>query len=177
MKAKIFAILLIGQCFLVSSIHASLITFDDQGLTGSSVFGGAAQPINITVDTITATFTGGVILKNTTNLPADQTALYGTASFGNATYQTPLTVTFSQSITNFFLDVYNGNVEPIQYTVADNSGHSFSTILPTHLNGGTTQVAFPSVGTKVTIQSALGASFPWDFFIDNITFTKPLPEN
>ncbi len=46
---------------------ASPINLDDQGLTGPSIFRGDAQAINVTVDTITATFTGGVILKSTTN--------------------------------------------------------------------------------------------------------------
>ena len=152
----------------------SVINFDDQGLTGPSTFGaaGPAQVHTITVDGVTATFTGGVILENTTNLPANQTALYGTANFGTG-LSNPLTITFSQPITNFFLNVYNGLTTNIDYVVSDNAGNSSMFNLQPNLSSGQTLIGFAATGTEVTIFSASRGGF--DFFIDNIRFDEPLP--
>jgi len=155
---------------------ASVINFDDQGLTGPSLFvdAGPAQTIPITIDGVTATFKGGVILTNTTNLPADSTSIYGTASFGS-NLSNPITIDFSQPINNFLVDVLNGNTEPIDYTISDNAGNSSTFNLPNNLSGGMTQIGFAATGTEVTIKSATGSSTPYDFFIDNIGFNEPLP--
>lgn len=160
----------------INPASASVINFDDQGLTGPSLFSnaGPAQTIPITVDGVTATFKGGVILQNTANLPANQTSIYGTASFGS-NLSNPLTITFDKAITNFLVDVLNGNTEPIDYTISDNAGNSSTFNLPNNLNGGKTQIGFAATGTEVTIKSAIGSSIAYDFFIDNIRFNEPLP--
>jgi hypothetical protein len=127
-----------------------------------------------------------VILTDATNLPADETSIYGTA--GNAAnigvsvgtgFTNPLTVTFPVPINNFFLDVLNGNVEGVTYKVADNNGNSNTTTLAPNLSGGNEVVGFAATGTVVTIAATTGQSTPggmtWDFFVDNITFDEPLP--
>ena len=50
----------------------------------------------------------------------------------------PLTVTFSQTISNFYLDVYNGLVDDAIYQVSDNNGNSAQFTLASNLAGGTT---------------------------------------
>jgi hypothetical protein len=160
----------------MSPASASVINFDDQGLTGPSLFSsaGPAQTIPITVDGVTATFKGGVILTEATNLPANRTSIYGTASFAN-NLSNPLTITFDKAITNFLVDVLNGNTEPIDYTISDNAGNSSTFNLPNNLNGGKTQIGFAATGNEVTIKSSIGSQFAYDFFIDNIRFNEPLP--
>jgi hypothetical protein len=154
----------------------TVIDFDSQGLTGPSLFVDASpipQTIPITVSGITVTFNFGVILDQTANLPANQTALYGTASFvpGMAN---PMIITFSQPVTNFFLNLYNGQTSDATYNVSDNNGNSQNFTLPPNLSGGQSLVGIAATGTIITIQD-ITDSGSWDFFIDNIGFNQPLP--
>lgn len=183
MKQRTLKTLIAGLALgLAGQASAILINFDDQGLTGPSTFSSAVIPNNFTLlnvgsSGIDVSFSGGTILENTTNLPANQTALYGTADFVNG-LTNPLTLTFSQNINNFFLDVYNGNTAPNNFSVADNLGNSAAFLLPSNLNSGQTQIGFAALGNTVTI-AGLGpatACCQWDFFIDNIRFNEALPD-
>lgn len=176
--------LAVGTLVIGFASQASAITinFDNQGLVGPSLFrdAGRAQVINIPTTAGNVRFEGGVILTNTTNLPANQTSIYGTAATGSGviadpSLTNPLKITFAQPINNFFLDVFNGVTEDIAYTVADNAGNSATFILPPNLNSGQTQIGFAATGTQVTITSSTGSLLPFDFFIDNIHFNEPLP--
>lgn len=164
---------------LANQASAASINFDDQGLTGPSTFAaaGPAQTLNISTSAGNVQLKGGVILTNATNLPADETSVYGTASFGDPSLTNPITLTFANPIQNFFLDVLNGNNQSITYTVADNAGNSSSFNLIPNTNSGQKQIGFAATGTQVTITSSLGSSTPFDFFIDNINFDAPLPPN
>lgn len=137
---------------------------------GPCCFGNPAQTL-IYPD---VTFTGGTILTNTANLPANQTSLYGTASFGNATYLPVLTATFGGPIQNFFLDVLNGMTQDVTYRLEDNNGHSAEFTLEPNLNSGKTQIGFAASGSVVTL-FAKGSPSTWDFFIDNVHFNERLP--
>jgi hypothetical protein len=119
-------------------------------------------------------FEGGVILENTANLPANQTALYGTIQGSEPTLTNPLTITFENPITNFFLDVYNGNTEDVMYRVSDNAGNSADFTLVPNLSSGNTTIGFAATGTIVTVEALSGLPF-FDFFVDNVTFNEPLP--
>lgn len=157
--------------FAAASTHASLINFDDQGLTGPCCFAFASpspQTLNLTVDGVTATFTGGVILDNTSALPANQTALYGTAYFGTG-LSNPLTVTFSSAVHNLVFDVLNGLTTTQSFVVTDNLGNTSSFSLPPNLSLGATTIGLISDATSFTINQANGSSI-FDFFVDNIQF-------
>ena len=154
----------------------TVIDFDSQGLTGPSLFANASpipQTIPITVSGITVTFNFGVILDQTANLPANQTALYGTASFVSG-MANPLVITFSQPVTNFFLNLYNGQTTDATYNVSDNNGNSQNFTLPPNLSSGNTLVGIAATGSTITIEDISGSG-SWDFFIDNVTFNEPLP--
>lgn len=163
----------------VKPASAITINFDDQGLSGPSFFAtaGPAQSLNIDTSFGNVLFEGGVILEQTSNLPANQTAIYGTASFADSSLVNPLKITFESPVQNFFLDVYNGNIEPIIYTVADNAGNSSSFSLDPNLQGGQSKIGFEATGTEITIASSIGSSIDFDFFIDNITFNEDLPDD
>jgi hypothetical protein len=155
---------------------ATAIDFDSQGLTGPSLFVQASpipQTIPIVVDGITVTFIGGVILDQTANLPADQTAMYGSASFVPG-MSNPVRITFSQPVHNFFMNLYNGQTTDTTYRVSDNNGDSQDFTLVPNLTSGNTLVAFAATGTEVDITDISGTG-TWDFFIDNIHFNQPLP--
>jgi hypothetical protein len=164
----------ISLIYQVDRANAVVINFDDQGLTGSSFFSSSPQTIPITIGGVTVTFSGGKILTNTSNLPANQTSIYGTASFVNG-LTNPIVVNFSQPINNFFLDVLNGNTQALDYTVADNNGNSSTFNLAPNTSSGQTQIGFAATGNQVTITSAIGSSTAYDFFIDNIRFNEALP--
>jgi len=160
-------------CVLASvSAHATIINFDDQGLTGPSVFGAGPQQVVVTAGGVTATFDGGIIMTGTTNLPADETSVYGSADFGSG-LTNPITISFSQSITNFFVDVLNGLTTDVTYQLSDNMGNSSTFTLAPNLDGGKTTIGFAATGTLVTLLALSGTQ--WDFFVDNIGFNQDLP--
>jgi hypothetical protein len=155
---------------------ADATTVDFETLTGPSTFGAVAAPGAQTVVEDIASFAGGVILDETANLPVNQTTVYGTAWFTNPLPQftnpmtNPLTITFSSPITNFFLDVISSQF--INYTLADNAGHSATFALTANTLTGATRIGFAATGTVVT----LFADSPfWDFLIDNVHFNEALP--
>jgi hypothetical protein len=167
---------------------ASAVVIDFETFAGPSTFAAAgnAQTLNIPTTIGIVKFQGGVILTNTTNLPADETSIYGTA--GNAAnigvtpgsgFTNPLTITFPVPIQNFFLDVLNGNVQNVTYQLADNLGNSASFTLAPNLSSGQKQIGFAAAGTVVTVMATTGQTTPngitWDFFIDNVHFDEPLP--
>ena len=170
----------IGILLCAAALNASavLINFDDQGLTGPSTFGGPGDDFTLTNvggSGIDVSFAGGDLLTNTANLPADTSSVYGTADFGSGLLN-PLTITFSQAITNLFLDVFNGNTVPNSFEVADNAGNSAVFLLPSNTAGGRTQIGFAAAGTVVTITGLVPVGGAvWDFFADNIHFNEPLP--
>jgi len=105
-------------------------------------------------------------------LPADQTSVYGTIS--TTPNSNPLTITFSVLVTNFFLDILNGETSDETYTIADNVGNSAGFVIPPNLNSGLQFFSLAATGTVVTITSAAKTGF-WDFFVDNVGFDQPPP--
>ncbi|HEV3197846.1 MAG TPA: putative Ig domain-containing protein, partial [Bryobacteraceae bacterium] len=154
----------------------------------SSLFSNAgnAQSLNIPTAIGTVNLLGGVLLDDATNLPVDETVIYGTAGnsanigvFPGSGFTNPLTIRFPAPITNFFLDVLNGNTMNVDYRIADNQGNSADFLLAPNLSGGQKTIGFAASGTVVTISATTGQSAPggmtWDFFIDNVHFDEPLP--
>ncbi len=164
--------------------NASIIDFDSLSLVGPDTYfsAGPTRDLNIATGdsaTPTVSITGGTVLTNETFLPANHTSLYGTAFFGT-TYPAPahayspaIVLKFANPISNFYLDVYNGQVFNVTYTVSDNLGHSSSFLLAPNLSSGTSQIGFAAAGSVITITSDAGNL--WDFSIDNIGFNEALP--
>jgi len=152
--------------------HASEVTFEDQP-AGSSVFGGPEQTLVYNFGSLTATFSGGLILTDETSQSTDNSNVYATSSFGSASMVNPLTVTFNQPIVNFQIDILNalaGN-----YIMSDNVGNVLNFNLAT-TGGSAATEGFAAAGTQVTIDytgPGLGTT-TFDFAIDNVTFDQPL---
>jgi hypothetical protein len=163
---------------------ASATVIDFETFTGGPLFGSPAtlatpSPLHFAT-TPSVDFSGGKVLTNTLNLPADETSVYGTASGVGGSYTDPLTLTFSSPITNFFLDVFNGipptTAPTVSFILADNNGHSATFALADNHAGGTSQVGFAASGNIITITAlAPPGSGSWDFFIDNVHFNEALP--
>lgn len=126
---------------------------------------------------IDVTFSGGVILTNATNFPANDTSVYGTFFNGfNYGYTNPMTITFSQNVSNFFMDLYNGWTSDRTFKVFDNIGNSTTVTLPPNTSSGQTLVAFAAAGNTISISDVTLGVTSWDFLIDNIHFNEPLPQ-
>ncbi|MEL6353638.1 MAG: PEP-CTERM sorting domain-containing protein [Cyanobacteria bacterium J06627_28] len=170
---------------------AAIINFDDQGLSGPKTFNlaGNARTLSIDTDAGEVTISGGVILQDVTFLPANSSAVYGTANNvtnidNNSTRKKSLTIKFKEPVTNFFLSVFNGLPVPnLNYTVADDMGNASTFALSGSNQGGFQKIGFPAAGKMVTITpdtsaSALAPNFEpgaYDFLIDDITFNTELP--
>jgi hypothetical protein len=179
---------------ITPATFASVIDFESQCPSGvkpngpcSTLFAtvGNAQTLNIPTPIGVAAVSGGAVFDQITNLPADETALYGTAGnsanigvFPGSGFTNPLTITFPVTITDFFLDVLNGNTISVDYHMADNKGNSADFVLAPNLSGGLKTIGFAATGSVVTISAATGQNTPggmtWDFLIDNIHFNEPL---
>lgn len=155
------------------SVYSSSINFDDQGLSGPSLFPfTSGSPLNITVDGITATFSGGVILNKTTNLPANQTSVYGTVNIPNYTtgYTNPLTISFSKAVDNVIFDLLNGWTSTTNFRVTDDAGDSQSYSLLSNLNSGMTTLGLVAHSISSITIADITQITNWDFFVDNIRF-------
>ncbi len=167
---------IIGALAVSTVAIAEQISFEQ--FTGAALFGSARQTLTIPTSVGLVTVSGGTILQAEANLPADQTSVYASAHFDNliAGYSNPITLSFPQPINNFFLDVFNGNTDNVDYTVADNQAHSATFNLPDNFSNGQSLIGFAATGNKVTILAGPSTTgVDWDFSIDNVTFNEPLP--
>jgi murein DD-endopeptidase MepM/ murein hydrolase activator NlpD len=149
-----------------ASAAATTITFDD--ITGPSVFFGATATSPTIGD---ATFQGGVVLTAETNMPADQTSLYGTSSDYDCNGCLPtITISFTQPVNGFSLDVLNGETFEVTYTASDNAGTQQTQTITENFNRGEKRFSLPSSNINSVSISQPDHSH-WDFSIDNVTFT------
>ena len=173
MKILNYAIVASAALFLSGACaNAAIINFDAQGLTGPSTASVNAAAVTVSAGGDTVTFNNGAILTNATNAPADETSVYFNSFFLGGTTGPAMTIAFSAPITNFFLDLYNGETYPDTFTVSDNLGKSTTVTIDSNTSGGTSLISFPAIGNIVTITT----SDPnYDFFIDNIGFNQATP--
>lgn len=178
LRAICFPLRISALILTLWSATCSATVLDFETFTGPSLFSGPPQTLNIPTSIGTVTISGGIVVTEEANLPADQSSVYGTVSFDDLDfdYSNPIRIVFPQPITNFFLNVYNGNTEPIDYTIADNAGNTATFNLLDNFSGGQSLVGFAATGTVVTITAGPSPNaVRWDFSIDNVTFNEPLP--
>lgn len=173
---------LLSLLVVVEQARPDTINFDDQGLTGPSYFS-QATPLTVNVtspDGVGVTVTGGTILTNASNLPADETSIYGTAGFatpqGPGGYENLITITFSQPIHNFMATLINGSTITSTFQATDNMGDVADFTLPPNTQSGQSQIGFAAAGTEVMITQLTNDPnvSGYDFFIDNLQFNVPL---
>ncbi len=117
------------------------------------------------------TVSGGVLLGDETNLPADENVVYATAdpSIGaDPSLSDALTISFPNPETNVSLNIFNGETVATSYQVTDNDGFSTTVTIAPNSDGGTALVGIPGGGSAVTITPVSGSG--WDYSIDNISF-------
>jgi hypothetical protein len=175
-REKLGCLVIIGICLALNfRAMASPIDFENQGATNPGVFGlnsPANSPLVMVVDGITVTFSGGALLSHVSDLPADETALYGTTSYIGA-MSNPLRITFSAPVDDLVLSLYNGQTANTLYQATDNGIPQQLNLAP-NLFGGDTQINFAGVGSEMDISDISGRG-TWDFFIDNLQFDPAVP--
>jgi hypothetical protein len=173
MKKSSIAVYVVAAALvcLMTGITASADVINLEDRSGPSTFGGPGQTLTYSTSSGTLTITGGTVLTNTTNLPADETSVYGTASFGGGLSNT-ITLTFTDPINNFFFNLLNGWTSTDVFTVADNMGNTQTYTIAPNTNSGVALVSLPAVGNVITITTA---NPNWDFFIDDIGFNQSTP--
>jgi hypothetical protein len=183
-KAPMPGLLIVGA--LLGMSKETIATTISQGLFGPSSFAaaGPAKTVNVYVPAESSpfaagtrqsignvTFSGGVILSNEINLPADNTSVYATTNipgFGPGT-SNPVTISFPTPVTTFSADLLNGRGQTVNYSVTDNKAHSTSVTLAPNTASGQAVVSLPGSATTVNVTATSGSTF--DFSIDNISFT------
>lgn len=173
--AKIGAVAL--TLLVAFTLPSFAITQDFESYTGTDLFATTTPSPNNFTDVNGATFTGGAILTDTANLPADETSVYGTADTGTG-LSSSLVISSATGFNNFFFDLLNGVTTPQSFLITDNAGHSaeFDNVAA-NTDSGAVLVGFASTGTQITIEDLTANSVGgfWDFFIDNVTWDEPLP--
>lgn len=173
------AVALFGTVFLnIVTANATTIDFEAQGASAPSSFTGVLNsPLSIGI----ATFRGGQLLRNVSGA-ADTTAVYATTNFVSGAYLDPITIAFSQVVSNFSLLLTNQL--PDAYTLVDNNGVT-TTASITSFNTSQTITLTDSGITQISIWETAPGTIPlqapplWYFAIDNVSFTPsstPVPE-
>jgi|SRR5579862_692712 len=182
-------VLILAAVMLATARIATASTVTFENLSGPSFFDDPAalkSSPQYAFGPLTVTFNGGTILTNESDLQdsGDSSTVYATASqmrllnVTDPTLANPLTISFSQPIMNFQIEILNafaGN-----YVMADENGNSLLFTLADTGDFGVTE-GFAASGQQIRIQY-LGAGVnsldtvgvPWDFAIDNVQFNQPL---
>jgi hypothetical protein len=156
----------------------AFLTFDDRPV-GPPIFGGPAQTITYPQ----ATFSGGVILGNATNFPAQSFGtppnVYGTANFGtnlSETLHIALSPTFLTNEVSFPL--FNGETFTQSYIAtafdASNNALVSQTLLdvPSNFNGGFGIIDLQASGIASVTIAPVGLPANWDFLIDSVALNQ-----
>jgi hypothetical protein len=155
-----------------------IINFADDGEKGPSLFveAGAAKLSTITTPVGNVILSGGVFLGDATNLPADESVVYGTGdtSVGADPSLSPtITILFPKPVSDVSFNLLNGEPYVSTYTVEDNLGDEVIPTLFSNNADGETIVSLNFSGiTSITVSAI---SLNWDFEIDNISF-NPLAD-
>jgi len=183
-KLRQLFIITTGLAVLAAAKPARAVLVNLENLSGPSTFAAVCGSSTACSQTITehtaggdVTLDGGVILTNTTSLPANESTVYGSMSNdyigSSANLGNPITITFSQPVTGFMVDVINGLTTEASYQIADNLGNVVSFTLASNAGIGATTIGFLTAGTFVTITS-LSSETTYDMLIDDIRFNVPM---
>jgi hypothetical protein len=153
----------------VSASAQSETTIDFEQFTGPTAFSTVDAPFTVGI----ATFSGGQLLRTTANLPANQSTVYGTSNHCAGCAET-LTVVFAQPVRDFSIEIFNGEITSVTYTVAADSGGSQTKKLASNALSGADTFTLPDLRiTSVTVSSEVPVpEFPThNFSVDNLRFT------
>ena len=176
-----------------SAAHATIINLQAAGVQGTGQLfstAGDAKTLTITAGGYDVVLSGGTPLgPGISFLPASDSILYGTndnstASASEIGYTNPLSIAFFNpgtltpaNVTNFFVDLYNGNTVPVDYTIASNVGGAETFSIGSNFSGGQHTFGLASGGSLFTVfgGAAPGGCCGYDYFINDIGFNQAQP--
>ncbi len=147
---------------------AQTVTLDH--LTGPSF--AAQATVQSVTDNTTAdavTLSGGGLLTAESWLPADQTTVYYDSFLLNPTTSNVMTVTFATPVTNFSIDIYNGQNTTDTFAISNGLGETVDETIGPNNAGGFALASIAQGGTVFTITDLNATGY--DFSIDNLGFT------
>lgn len=168
-------------CVSSAAYADTVAVYNFDGLPkGPSTFA-AAGPAQTIIDTGVATFTGGVVLGNESNLPAIVYATapntYSTAFFGNGTVDLlKIAISSSLMVNEVSFALFNGEIHPDSFVVDAYSGAlllSSESFVNVASNGNLGYVLPDLKGsdiTSVTISTSDVSGY--DFSIDSVAFNE-----
>lgn len=176
-----------------SAAHATVINLQAAGVQGTGQFfstAGNAETLTLTAGGYDVVLSGGTPLgPGIANLPASNSILYGTndnytAPFGEIGYTNPLSIAFFNTgtstpanVTNFFVDLYNGNTVPVDYTIASNSGAAATFSIGNNFSSGQHVFGLPSGGSLFAVIAGTtpGGCCGYNSFVNDIGFNQAQP--
>lgn len=186
----LFASLFLAACSTIGNASVILVNFETVPVeaTGPSVFTAGQAPQTITVPSV-ATFTGGVILGNETNLPAQSFGtppnVYATAGFDSLLSST-LTIAIAPlfPVTEVSFPLFNGSTQTESYVVTVFNGAtnvaSETLSMASNLSSGFGIFDLKASNiTSVTIMpTALdaGCCSGWDYSIDSVALNQSVQQ-
>lgn len=144
------------------------LNFDDQGLTGPSLFPVPADsPLEIVLAPgVSVTFTGGGILTSTSGLATNSTSVYGGAQFTDLGYTNPLGIAFSVPVVDLAFELFNGGVSNSDFEVSSGAETSNQTVVAPL---GILNFALDGPVSAATVE-LLDPPAAFSFFLDNFSF-------
>ena len=164
-----------------ASAAVDLVTFDPptQALGPSTYAAAGGQQ---TINTVPATFTGGVILGFATYFPAISYAtapnVYGTADFGSGLARTldiNINPTFTATEVGFALfngETFNQSYKVTAYDGANTVASVTLGNMPSNFNSGYGVVDLKASNITRVVIAPIGTPKVWDFLIDTVTFNQ-----
>jgi hypothetical protein len=183
-----FITLVLSTSTFASSLLVNFETVPPEP-TGPSTFAAAGPAQTIVVSGV-ATFTGGVILGNETNLPAQSFGsppnVYATAGFGTSLSST-ITMAFNPAflVSEVSFPVFNGSTQTESYVIDAFNGatlvatQTLSNLPSTGSSGFGIATLTAANITRVTVApSALDATCcsGWDFSIDSVALNETVQQ-
>ena len=165
MRAAGLSLALLAFWFRPSAVSAQVQTIDFEDLAGPPLFASVDPPLH----KLSATLSGGELLRNATFSPADQSTIYGTASFCEGCQPT-ITIDFSQRVANLSLFIGNGLPFDVTYMIEDDDGTTRVISLPPNFDSGASTVTLADQNIRQVVISG-DDSTEWDFFIDDVSFS------
>ncbi|MGD0908005.1 MAG: hypothetical protein ABSA96_10520 [Candidatus Acidiferrales bacterium] len=135
--------------FFVSPIFAQTHTIDFEDFAGPSQFDAVQPPVTV----LSATISGGQVLRNSSLAPAGVTAVYGTSN--ECTGCSPaISIHFNQPVSDFRVSFYSAQPFNVSYATESAQGNLNQVSLPSSIDPGSGTVDLSATNiSQVTLSS------------------------
>jgi pimeloyl-ACP methyl ester carboxylesterase len=147
-----------------SSLCAQTNTIDFEGFAGPSRFDSVQVPVRL----LSATFSGGEVLRGSALARAGKAAVYGT-SFVCSGCAPEISILFHQKVSEVKISLWSKHPLGVAYSVEDEGGELEKVVLPGGFRGGAAALELPFQNIR---EITISDSAPdWSLLIDEVTFS------